>query len=67
MSSEEIAKFINAQIEEPSRLYIEAQAVSGTGDTQTCFSSGNELLYIMLPYEASVENASLKIQKLLEK
>lgn len=67
MSSEEIAKFINAQIEEPSGWNIESQAVSGTGDTQTCFSSGNELLYIMLPDEASVENAALKIQKLLEK
>ena len=67
MSSEEIAKFINAQIEEPSGWNIESQAVSGTGDTQTCFSSGNELLYVMLPDEASVENAALKIQKLLEK
>ena len=67
MSSEEIAKFINAQIEEPSGWNTESQAVSGTGDTQTCFSSGNELLYIMLPDEASVENAALKIQKLLEK
>lgn len=55
------------QIEEHSDWNIESQAVSGTGDTQTCFSSGNELLYIMLPDEASVENAALKIQKLLEK
>lgn len=64
MTSDEIAEFINAQIENPTGWEINSQAVGGTGDTQTCFSSGNELLYVMWPDEDSVKNAAGQIQKL---
>lgn len=64
MTSDEIAEFINAQVENPTGWEINSQAVGGTGDTQTCFSSGNELLYVMWPDETSVKNAACQIQKL---
>lgn len=63
MTSDEIAEFINAQIEDPTGWEINSQAVGGTGDTQTCFSSGNELLYVMWPDETSVKNAADQIKK----
>ena len=63
MSSEEISKFISNQIADPSEWNVESQAVSGTGDTQACFSSGSQLLYVMWPDETAVQNAAKKIKE----
>ena len=62
MTSEEISKFISNQIADPTDWDIESQAVDGTGDTQACFSSGSQLLYVMWPDETAVQNAAKKIK-----
>ena len=63
MSSDEISKFISNQIADPTEWNIESQAVSGTGDSQACFSSGSQLLYVMWPDETAVQNAAKKIKE----
>ena len=47
MTSDEMAKFINMQLNDGASWSIESQAASGTGDTQACYSSGSQLLYVM--------------------
>lgn len=64
MTSDEISKFINNQIADPSAWNVESQAVTGNGDSQNCFSSGNQLLYVMWPDDAIVKNASAKIKQM---
>ena len=65
MTSDEMAKFINMQLNDGASWSIESQAASGTGDTQACYSSGSQLLYVMWPDEAVVANVSDKMQKVL--
>ena len=65
MTSEEMAKFINMQLNDGASWNIESQAASGKGDTQACYSSGSQLLYVMWPDEAVVANISDKMQKVL--
>ena len=67
MTSEEMAKFINMQLNDGASWNIESQAASGKGDTQACYSSGSQLLYVMWPDEAVVANVSDKMQKVLTK
>ena len=63
MTSEEISKFINEQIADPTDWNVESQAVSGRGDTQSCYSSGSQLLYVMWPDDTAVQNAAAKIKQ----
>lgn len=66
MTSEEMSKFIQMQLDDPSSWKVESQAVSGKGDSQSCYSSGSQLLYVMWPDETAVQNAADKIKKLQE-
>mgnify|MGYP002519280873 FL=1 len=66
MTNEEMSKFIQMQLDDPSSWKVESQAVSGKGDNQSCYSSGSQLLYVMWPDEAAVQNAADKIKKLQE-
>ena len=54
------------QIADPSGWSIESAAATGTGDTQSCFSSGSQLLYVMQPDMASVSGITEKMQQVLE-
>jgi len=65
MTSDEMAKFINMQLNDGASWNIESQVASGRGDTQACYSSGSQLLYVMWPDEAVVANVSDKMQKVL--
>lgn len=65
MTSDEMAKFINMQLSEGGSWQIESMAAVGNGDTQTCFSSGAQPLYVMWPDEASVAGISQKMQQIL--
>ena len=49
MTQEEMAKFIKMQLNDGASWTIESQAASGTGDTQACYSSGDQPLYVMWP------------------
>ena len=66
MTSEEMSKFIQMQLDDPSSWNVESQAVSGKGDSQSCYSSGSQLLYVMWPDETAVQNAADQIKKLQE-
>ena len=43
----------------------ESTPAVGNGDTQTCFSSGAQPLYVMWPDEASVAMITQKMQQIL--
>ena len=66
MSQEEMAKFINLQLSDSSAWSIESAAATGTGDNQTCFSSGDEILYVMNPNEESIQGISQKMAQISE-
>lgn len=65
MTQEEMAKFIKMQLNDGASWNIESAAVSGTGDTQACYSSGDQPLYVMWPDEAVVQSISAKMNEIL--
>lgn len=65
MTQEEMAKFIKMQLNDGASWTIESQAASGNGDTQACFSSGDQPLYVMWPDEAVVQSISAKMNEIL--
>ena len=65
MSQEEMAKFIKMQLNDGATWSIESQAATGHGDTQACYSSGDQPLYVMWPDETSVQAVSSKMQEVL--
>ena len=66
MTQDEMAKFINMQLTEGGSWNIESQAAYGTGDTQACYSSGSQLLYVMWPDETVVSDVSKKIKEVMK-
>lgn len=65
MTQEEMAKLINMQLESGSGWYIETAAATGTGDSQACYSSGSQLLYVMQPDMASVQSLQSKMRSVM--
>lgn len=65
MTQEEMAKFIKMQLNDGASWTIESQAASGTGDTQACYSSGDQPLYVMWPDGAIVQSISAKMNEIL--
>ena len=65
MTQEEMAKFIKIQLNDGASWTIESQAASGNGDTQACYSSGDQPLYVMWPDEAIVQSISAKMNEIL--
>lgn len=65
MTSDEMAGLINMQLADGSEWTVESEAATGTGDTQTCYSSGSAQLYVMHPDEASVADISEKIASVM--
>lgn len=65
MTKDEMAKFINRQLDEASRWTIEAEAATGSGDKQACYSSGTQLLYVMNPNPDSVNYLRSRMQQVL--
>ena len=64
MTRDEMAKFIHMQLSELTAWEIETTAATGSGDKQTCFSSGSQPLYVMWPDEAVVSDISRKMMKI---
>ena len=54
MSQKEMAALINMQLDEGGSWNIVSANALGTGDSQSCYSSGSQLLYVMQPDWASV-------------
>ena len=65
MTRTEMAHFVNIQLADSADWDIESVAATGTGDTQACYSSGSQLLYVMWPNETSVEEISEKMQQVM--
>ena len=65
MTQEEMAKFIKMQLNDGASWTIESVAASGNGDTQACYSSGDQPLYVMWPDEAVVQSISAKMNEIL--
>lgn len=65
MTQEEMTKFIKMQLNDGASWTIESQAASGNGDTQACYSSGDQPLYVMWPDEAVVQSISAKMNEIL--
>ena len=65
MTRTEMAKFINMQLSDGASWEIESTAAVGTGDSQACYSSGSQLLYVMWPDEASVAEISEKMKQVM--
>ena len=66
MTQDEMAQLINMQLSDGGDWDVESQAASGKGDTQTCFSSGSQPLYVMWPDDAAVAEMSEKMMLVLE-
>lgn len=66
MTHDEMAQLINMQLSSGGAWGVESQAATGRGDTQPCFSSGSQKLYVMWPNEAIVEDLSRKMEQVLE-
>lgn len=65
MTKDEMAKFINRQLEEATGWTIESVAATGKGDKQSCYSSGSQILYVMNPNMDSVNYISSRMQQVL--
>ena len=66
MTQDEMALLISMQLSDGGDWDVESQAASGKGDTQTCFSSGSQPLYVMWPDDAAVAELSEKMRLVLE-
>ena len=65
MSREQMTALNSRQLAEGSQWTIESTAAIGAGDTQACYSSGSQPLYVMWPNEDSVENIKEKIEDVM--
>ena len=65
MTRTEMTQFINQQLADAADWTIESTAATGTGDSQACYSSGSQLLYVMWPDETSVAEISAKMQEVM--
>ncbi len=61
-----MTQLISRQLSKGISWTIESEAAIGTGDTQDCYSSGSQPLYVMRTNEDSVNRLSEKIADLVE-
>lgn len=66
MTRAEMAKFVNQQLLDRSSWEIESVAATGRGDSQVCYSSGSQQLYVMWPDDAVTVEISEKMKQVME-
>jgi len=66
MTRDEMTKFINMQLSDPAVWDIESQAADGKGSSASCYSSGSQKLYVMIPNDAVVAECSRKMHEVLD-
>ena len=66
MTRDEMAKFINMQLEDPAVWNVESQAADGSGSSATCYSSGRQNLYVMIPDEVVVDQCKHKMRDVID-
>ncbi len=65
MTKDEMSELIRMQLNDGSAWNIVSVNAVGTGDTQACFSSGKQLLYVMQPDMESVSEISTKMNQVI--
>lgn len=65
MNSDEITDLIQMQLNDMSSWTFEQQSVDGTNSSAVTFGSGGQLLYVMEPNRATVDEAVRKINEVL--
>lgn len=65
VTTEQISKLIQMQLNDGGKWDILTMNAIGTGDSQACYSSGSQLLYVMWPNDVSVTSISDKINRIL--
>lgn len=55
MTQQQIQDLIKSQLADPQAWKIKSLAAEGTGDSQPCYSTGDQLLYVTQPDQASVD------------
>ncbi len=58
LSQQQISSLVRMQLDQGSGWEILSSRVVGTGDENTCYSSGDNLLYVMIPDYTSVETVA---------
>lgn len=66
MTQDEMSRMINMQISDGTSWSIESTAATGKGDEQLCYSSGEQLLYVMWPDESSVRQVKDRMNSIAE-
>ena len=64
MTQDEMAQLIRMQLNEGGAWTIESVNAVGTGDSQSCYSSGSQLLYVMQPDWDSVQAISTRMKEI---
>ena len=64
LSQSQISSLVRMQLDDGASWDIKSSRVVGTGDENYCYSSGDALLYVMVPDYASVENVAGLINKM---
>lgn len=65
VSMDQLFKLIQMQLNSGGNWSILTDNAIGTGDSNTCYSSGSQMLYVMNPNEVSVSSISSKINRIL--
>lgn len=65
VSMDQLSKLIQMQLNSGGSWSILTDNAIGTGDSNTCYSSGSQMLYVMNPNEVSVNSISSKINRIL--
>ena len=66
MGSDKMKQLINMQLSDGATWEINSQAASGYGDYNSCYSSGDQMLYVMYPDEAVVNECAAWIKSVVE-
>ena len=64
LSQSQISSLVRMQLDDGASWDIKSSRVIGTGDQNYCYSSGDALLYVMVPDYTSVENVAGLINKM---
>ena len=65
VSMDQLSKLIQMHLKSGGNWSILTDNAIGTGDSNTCYSSGSQMLYVMNPNEVSVSSISSKINRIL--
>ena len=66
ISYDEITDLVKTEMDELDKWEVESISLDGYGSSEPTYSMGSRLLYVMIPYEETVNNAKNKIQEYLK-